>query len=114
MQPQFCGRNCCVKCGGICKYPVKSHVGEAEFLQEHLYPGFRGNAATRYGKDNELMSSRWLWKTVDTLRTTEALLSGLKSHGYQQALTDCWRSSVLSCGRAVIRWMMSSMGKPAM
>lgn len=45
------------------------------------------------------------WKTVDTLWTTEALLSVLKSHGYHQALTECWtprscwRSSVLSWGR---------------
>lgn len=44
-------------------------------------------------------------KTVDTLWTTEALLSVLKSHGYHQALTECWtprscwRSSVLSWGR---------------
>ena len=40
------------------RVPVR--VSLKTFLQEHLYPRFHGNAATRYGKASELVASQWL------------------------------------------------------
>ena len=40
------------------RVPVRA--SPEKFLQEHLYPRFHGNAATRYGKESELVASQWL------------------------------------------------------
>lgn len=40
------------------RVPVKA--SPEKFLCEHLYPRFHGNAATRFGKENELVATQWL------------------------------------------------------
>eukprot|EP00063_Salmo_salar_P077971 XP_014052806.1 PREDICTED: uncharacterized protein LOC106603523 isoform X2 [Salmo salar] len=53
------------------KVPVRESTNPGKFFQEHLYPRFHGNVATRYRKDNELMASQWL---------EDLILCGPQSH----------------------------------
>lgn len=69
------------------RVPVRA--SPKKFLNEHLYPRFLGNAATRYGTrvSSKLASGS---KAAATLSFTEALWSAQRSHGCRQALTECW------------------------
>lgn len=42
------------------KVPSKASTNPDKFLAEHLYPSFRGNYATNYGKENEVVACNTL------------------------------------------------------